>query len=73
MQLVDEVLPTADCASKLQFEHTAGPRTSLYVFAPHAAHVPQFGPEYPLLHRQLVSRVLPAGERELPIYTNDWH
>ena len=50
MQLVDEVLPSGDCEAKSQFEHAAGPATSLYVFAPHAVHVSPFGPVYPALH-----------------------
>jgi len=47
-----------------QAAHAAAPDTSLYVPALHAVHDPPPGPEYPVLHVQLVKAVLSDGESE---------
>ena len=47
-----------------QSMHEAAPVTALNFPAPHATHVPPFGPVWPALHRQLVIAVLAAAELE---------
>jgi hypothetical protein len=55
---VVEYLPTP------QLMHEAAPVTALNFPAPHATHVPPFGPVWPASHRQLVIVVLAAAELE---------
>jgi len=47
-----------------QLSHTALPAAGLYFPVSHAAHGPSLGPEYPLLHRQLLCAVLAGAESE---------
>ena len=42
--------------------HATLPLMILYVPAPHAAHVPPFGPVYPALQTQAATAVLKAGD-----------
>ena len=45
-----------------QLLHDPAPDTALYVPAPHAVHVPPFGPVKPALHAQFEEVLLPVGE-----------
>lgn len=47
-----------------QLSHTALPASGLYFPGSHAAQGPSLGPEYPLLHRQLLWAVLAGAESE---------
>ena len=42
--------------------HCDAPVNTLYVPAPHGAHVPPSGPEYPALHLQASNAELPVSE-----------
>ena len=61
------IAPVDDkCVPAAQLVQPALPAAVLYLPASHAVHVPPFAPVYPMLHRQLVTAVLPAAEPELP-------
>ena len=44
-----------------QSTHDADPGLAVYLPAPHVAHGPPSGPEYPAMHTQSLAASLPAG------------
>ena len=65
MQFVATVLAVGEWENVGHPLHCNGPGNTLYVPAPHGAHVPPSGPEYPALHLQAANAALCSFELAL--------